>query len=125
MGFRMAAWCDDLAPTYPELAIERSSSGYERFCRLWELSRQEHQRYANVSVELAQLKNDFETACAEISDAVGFELDAARLRSFLAPGARSTTPTSPLRRRIDRLVDKAGARYAETRVRRQTQRARA
>ncbi|MBM2821859.1 MAG: hypothetical protein HW413_605, partial [Thermoleophilia bacterium] len=55
MGFRMAAWCDDLAPTYPELAAERSSSGFERFCRLWELSQAEHCRHADVSVELAEL----------------------------------------------------------------------
>lgn len=124
MGFRMAAWCDDLAPTYPELAAERSSSGYERFSRLWELSREEHRRYADVSVELAELKEDFETACARMAAAVGFELDANRLRSFLAAGARTATPRSRLRRGADRLVDRAGARYAEIRVRAQTKGAR-
>ena len=124
MGFRMAAWCDDLAPTYPELAVDRSSSGYERFCRLWELSQAEHRRYADVSVELAELKGDFEGACARMSAAVGFELDANRLRPFLATGVRAEAPRGRLRRRADRLVDRAGARYAEIRVRAQTKRAR-
>ena len=115
MAFRLAAWCDELADTYPELAAERCSSGYERFSRLWQLSRDEHERHAHVCVNLSELRSDFPLACARISKAVGLELDPAHLAHLVAPerGPRDATRTS----RRDRVVDRIGMRYAEARVR--------
>lgn len=117
MGFRVAAWCDDLAPMFPELAADRSSSGFERFSKLWQLSKHEHETYADVSIQLDELKNDFAAGCARISDAVGFELDASRLQGLLAVGPRRAPEPVRLRRQVARLVDRVGARYAEARVR--------
>lgn len=116
MGFRVAAWCDDLAPSFPELAADRSSSGFERFSKLCQLSKQLHETHADVSVDLADLKSDFAGTCTRISDAIGFELDAARLAPLLATGPRRAPERGALRRQVDRLIDRAGARYAETRV---------
>jgi Sulfotransferase family len=116
MGFRMAAWCDDLEATYPELAAERSSSGYERFSKLWHLSKREQEKYADVSIALDDLRSDFPRACARISDAVGFELDVHGLSALLATGSREPPSRNRLRLELDRLVDRAGARYAEARV---------
>lgn len=120
MAFRLAAWCDDLQSVYPELAAERSSSGYERFSKLWDLSRREHEQHADVCVELGTLRSDFAGSCARISDAVGIELDPARLGRLVAPEQRSTQPRSRIR--AGRLLDRAGMRYAEARVRRQLRR---
>ncbi|MDX6407889.1 MAG: hypothetical protein QOE13_960 [Gaiellaceae bacterium] len=117
MGFRLAAWCDDLAPTFPELARDASSTGYERFSKLWELSRREHERHADVSVELADLKTDFEGTCRRISADIGFELDAVRLRPYLSTGKRQA-PHNGAHQRLERAVDGLGQRYAEIRVRR-------
>ena len=120
MGFRIAAWCDDLAPAFPELAADRSSSGYERFSKLWHLSRREHERYADVSVALEELKNDFAASCERISAAVGFEMDATALADLLATGTRRPPSQNVLRFQLERFVDRAGARYAEARVSRST-----
>lgn len=120
MGFRLAAWCDDLEDRYPQLAAARSASGYERFSKLWDLSRREHERHADVCIELRQLREDFDGSCRRISDAVGFELDAARLRHLVAPERRETEPR-PRARRLG-LVDRLGQAYAEARVRRQLRR---
>jgi hypothetical protein len=116
MGFRLGAWCDDLAPSFPELAAEQSDSGYERFLKLSRLSRQEHERYADVSIELAELKSDFVETCKRISEAVGFEVDGEQLRPLLATGPARGDRRGELRRRLDALADRAGARYAEARV---------
>jgi hypothetical protein len=115
MGFRMAAWCDDLAAHFPELSRGSSSSGYERFAKLWALSKQEQERYADVTVELGELKRDFPSAVARISSAVGLELDAPALGRILDTEGRRKGHTA-LGRRFDRLVNRAGARYAEARV---------
>jgi hypothetical protein len=116
MGFRIGAWCDDLAATYPELAVEHSSSGYERFAKLWELTKRENERHADVSVGLAELKDDFPGACARISDGVGIDLDPVRLSQYVS-SERRVGPPSGTRLRMERLIDRAGMRYAEARVR--------
>jgi hypothetical protein len=118
MGFRLAAWCDDLAAAYPELAAERSSSGYERFSKLWTLSRREHERHADVCVNLLELHDDFDGALRRISAAVGFSLDPGSLRSLVASERRAGQQVKE-RSRGMRLVDRAGMRYAEARVQRQ------
>jgi hypothetical protein len=116
MGFRLAAWCDDLAATFPELAADRSSSGYERFSKLWRLSKTEQEKHADVSIGLEELKADFPNACARISEAVRVELDPARLQRFLATAPREPRAPGTLGRRLTTMVDRAGARYAEARV---------
>ncbi len=122
MGFRLAAWCDDLSPSFPELAANRSSSGFERFSKLWHLSMREHQRYADVSLELGQLKADFRRTVETISSAVGFELDAERLAGLVDTRQRRPGTRGSLRRHLDRVIDVAGARYADARVARAVRR---
>ncbi len=117
MGFRLAAWCEDLAPHYPELAASASTSGYERFSKLWELSRAEHEAHADICVELGELRNDFDGSLGRISAATGVTLDPAALRHLVAPTVEHRAKRSDVRKRLDRLVDRAGMRYAEVRVR--------
>jgi hypothetical protein len=117
MAFRLAAWCDDLAESFPELARERSSTGYERFSKLWERSRREQQRHADVSIELAELKRDFEGACTRLSEGAGIELDPTLLRPYLSEERRR--PPRLGRAPLERTIERIGQRYAEARVARQ------
>ena len=115
-AFRLAAMCDDLAPTHPELAREASSSGFERFAKLWELSRREHELHADVCVNLRELHDDFEGALERISAAAGVELDPLRLRPLVATDRRDAR-AAMIRPRRRSLIDRAGMRYAELRAR--------
>jgi len=114
-AFRLPDWCDDLKSTYPELGAERSSSGYERFSKLWQLSREQHERFADVCVSLDELRNDFDRACERISAAVGFELEPTRLRHLVSRGGAGRSATG-IEARAARLLDRAGARYAAARL---------
>ena len=121
-AFRLAATCDDLQEHFPELAASESSSGLERFSKLWELSRREHERHADVCINLRELHDDFEGALARITAASGVALDPQRLRPLVSGERRESRPPI-VRPRGLRLLDRAGRRYAETRVRMQRRRA--
>jgi hypothetical protein len=82
-GMSIARWCDDLQSTYPELASENSQSGYERFCKLWELSYQTNCRFADISINYSNLINDFETVCGEIWKCIGYDYDIASLKKLI------------------------------------------
>jgi len=107
-GFGVATWCDDLAPTFPELEESRFTTGHERFRALWERSKSEQERHADVTVSLADLKERFEPTCARISEAIGFELDAERLRPFVVTDA----DTQPAAMRLKPLRQPAWLRPA-------------
>ena len=92
-GMSIARWCDDLQSTYPELAGENSQSGYERFCKLWELSYNTNRRDADISVNYSDLINDFETVCGEIWKCIGYDYDIASLKKLII-SAENQKPVS-------------------------------
>ncbi len=59
-GMNIATWCDDLAATYPELAASQSATGFERFSKLWELSRRESERNSHLTVKFEELTQNFD-----------------------------------------------------------------
>ena len=114
-GFNIGPWCDDLAPVYPELARENFDDGYSRFCALWQLSKSENEQYADVSIDFAELTEDFDTTWGRIADVVGLGTPASVLRPLVVPSSAKLKP----RRSISRaqgLLDRGGRRYAEIRV---------
>ncbi len=117
-GFRLRDWCEDLKSTFPELAAERSSTGYERFSKLWALSRQEHKRYSDVCVSHSELRNDTENALKRISAATGVPLDPSILQSYvITTPTRIRRPAAP-HASVDvrSLIARAGRRYSDVRV---------
>jgi hypothetical protein len=122
LGFNIGPWCDQLASRYPELARENFGNGYERFCALWQLSKAENQRHADVSVDYAELTEDFGAAWGRIAEAVGLATPAERLHPLVVSAADK--PQGGLRSlsRTRRLVDRGGRRYAELRVARDERR---
>jgi hypothetical protein len=114
-GFNVGTFCNDLASTYPELAAERSTSGYERFSKLWDLSFEEQRRNAHVTVGLHELIRDFDATCGRIGEAIGYSFDVERLRPLVVspPGQ---APEPGVRERALGLVDELGRKYAKGRV---------
>jgi hypothetical protein len=118
-GFNIAAWCEDLKHRFPELDANNFRTGYERFCKLWELSYAQNRSYADLSVGYWDLTHDFEATCRKIWDCVGCESDIAALKQYVVPpekqkpvAAQGAAPW----RTTQNLVDRAGRRYARFRV---------
>lgn len=121
-GFNIATWCEDLKKTFPELDASNFQTGYDRFCRLWELSRAENQRYADISVDYRSLTHDFETTWKLVENSVGFNSDIAVLKRFIIPPEkqdRLSIHKPGLRNKAKDLIDKAGRKYAKARVKTQ------
>ena len=119
-AFRLADWCEDLKARYPELAAEQSRSGYERFAKLWRLSREEHERHADVCVNHQDFVDSFDSALARVSRATGVALDPESLRPLVIdPRSRPRE-----RRRPEGIIERAGRRYAKARVARMRRAAR-
>jgi hypothetical protein len=118
-GFRFADWCEDLKSTFPELEASASQTGYERFAKLWHLSREQHERYADACVGLRELVEDFEPTLDRISQAVGFRLDPDELGRFVVAQRAAATPRPApqgVRRKVLEVIDRLGRRYAELRI---------
>lgn len=118
-GFSLARWCEDLKGVYPELDAQNFTTGYERFCKLWELSFAEHKRYADISVDLRELTQEWEAACQRIGECIGSEFDAATLKPFVVqPESRKLAPIeqSGMKKRAVDLIDRAGRKYARARL---------
>jgi hypothetical protein len=118
-GFSMAMWCDDLKDVFPQLAVEHSRTGYERFLKLWELSKSWGERYADVSIDYRALTHDFEATCKRLQDCVGCDFPLASLQQFVIPPERQTTAPAPQRtylRQLGDLLYRVGRRYAHERV---------
>jgi hypothetical protein len=117
-GFNIARWCEDIKGTYPQLAAEHFQTGYERFCRLWELSFAEHQRYADISVDYDALVRDFEATATRIGSCVGYRFDTASLKRYVvAPEAQAQTAAQSMVVKLARtLIDRAGRKYARGRL---------
>ena len=120
-GFSIHTWCEDLKGSYPELDASNSKTGYERFCKLWDLSFAENCRYADISVDYGDLIKDFEATCERIRDCIGATgIDAARLKQFVVPPRnqkRAPVTDLSVAERARRLIYRAGMRYARARVR--------
>jgi hypothetical protein len=83
-GFNIPMWCEDLASRYPQLAASQSTTGAERFGKLWELSYESNRASADVSVGYHELLNDFEAAWKRISEVVEMPAtDVATLKQFV------------------------------------------
>ena len=82
-GFNLARWCEDLKGRFPQLEAKHSQNGYDRFCKLWELSLVEHQRYADISVDYWDLTHDFNTTWRNIEDIAGLHSDLHFLQVVL------------------------------------------
>jgi hypothetical protein len=117
-GFNIATFCEDLTGTYPELAASHSSSGYERYSKLWTASLEEGERHSDVSISLDELTSHFDTTIARIGDAIGYAFDADRLRSLVVSesGRADEVNDDGLRARAIELLDKLGRKYAKGRV---------
>jgi len=120
-GFSIHTWCEDLKGRYPELDASNSKTGYERFCKLWDLSFAENRRYADLSVDYLDLIADFEVACERVWACIGATgIDAAKLKQFVVPprNHKRTPFTDPgIVDRTRRVIYRAGMRYARARVR--------
>jgi hypothetical protein len=119
-GFSLAIWCEDLKSRFPELDVCNFRTGYDRFSKLWELSLAAHQRYADISVDYADLTHDFESTCKRLFDAIGCEADASSLKSLVIAPERQkplAMDSRALTSRFYKLVDQLGRRYAKERLR--------
>jgi hypothetical protein len=119
-GFQLATWCQDLKTIFPELEARQSRNAFERFCKLWELSRAAHRAHADVSIDYWDLTHNFEATFASICTTIGCAVDIGSLRRLVVPP--ETQKRLPIRRagwkqRMARLFDKAGRRYAKERLR--------
>jgi hypothetical protein len=118
-GFNIARWCEDLKPAFPELDAANFKTGYDRFAKLWDLSVAEHQRYADISVNLKNLKQDFEVTCRRMADCIGTTFDVDALKPLVVPSeGRKSVPQghSSLKNRLAKLLDRTGQRYARARL---------
>lgn len=117
-GFRIAEWCDDLAPHFPDLAVDRSATGYERFSKLWARSIEQGHRHADLVISFEDLTRDFDEVWGRIALVAGSDCPASALGHLVIPPERAAAtaaerrPVPPL----DRLIERAGSRYAGIRV---------
>jgi hypothetical protein len=115
-GFNVRDWCDALTVHYPELAADRSSSGFERFSKLWAITNAEQRRWADVSITHRELVDDFPSTAARIGAAIGYEFEIERLAQYVRAPEKRGRPQRPLLSHAVDAVDSVGRRYAKLRV---------
>lgn len=122
-GFSIATWCEDLKSIFTQLDAKCSHTGYERFCKLWELSFAEQQRYADISIDYWALTHDFEATCERIWRCIGANgIDATSLKQFVIPGEKQKAVSihrSGIGQRTRYWINRFGRKYAKLRVRMQ------
>jgi hypothetical protein len=122
-GFNVATYCEELKSTFPELDARHFKTGYERFCKLWELSFAEHQKYADISIDYWALTHDFEATSERLWKCLGVTgIDTAALKQFVVPSEKQKELAKGppgLGERLRLLIDRAGRRYARARLRAQ------
>lgn len=119
-GFNIASWCEDLKTVFPELAIERSATGFERFSKLYDRSLEAQLANSDASVEYRTLCKNFESECGRIFHTIGCGADIGRLKSLIIrPENQTRKPVKPsgLVSQANDLVDRLGRKYARARVR--------
>lgn len=82
-GMNVATWCDDLAGTYPELGADQCSGGFERFSRLWDLSRREGIAHAHLTIRFEDLTGDFESVASKLWATLGCTSDYRALERWV------------------------------------------
>jgi hypothetical protein len=118
-GMSIAQWCEDLKERYPELRAECSQTGYERFCKLWELSYAENRRYADLSIDYGELTRNYDTVARAIQDCVDCRSDLTQLKHLVVPADKQKpVEISPkgFKKRLGRLVDRAESKQARLRL---------
>lgn len=117
-GFNMAGWCEDLKSVYPELDAKNFANGYDRFCKLWDLSFAENKRYSDISIDYWSLTHDFDNTFENIKECIGGEFDVSALRSWVIPKEKQTqTPINhSLRKKALDAFEKTGRKYAKGRL---------
>jgi hypothetical protein len=122
-GFSVAAWCNDLAPHFPELAAVQSSSGADRFAKLWQLSYEANRSLADISIGYHELLGDFASTWTRIMRAIDMPpIDVAQLQQFVVtPDQRATLVRDSQPDSIAVLGDELRRKYARLRVRMQDQ----
>src|SRR5262249_40748293 len=112
-------WCEDLKEQYPELRGECSTSGYERFCKLWEASYAENRRYADLSIDYGELTHDYEATARAMERCIDCRYDLAQLKHLVVPPDKQkpieVTPRG-LKKRIERFIDRAESKQARLRL---------
>jgi hypothetical protein len=119
-GFNIGSWCEDLKTVFPELAVEHSATGFERFSKLYDRSLAAQHAGADISIEYRALCKDFETQCRRMFDVIGCQADIARLKPLIVQPEnqkRSPIRATGLSVKAGDLVDRFGRKYARMRVR--------
>lgn len=122
-GMSIAQWCEDLKEQYPELRAECSTTGYERFCKLWEASYAENRRHADLSIDYGELTQNYEAVVREIQRGIGCRFDLTQLKHLIVPpDKQQPIAISPkgFKKRLDRLIDRAEAKQAQLRLKLRT-----
>jgi len=122
-GFNMATFCEDLKSTFPELDARHFQTGYQRFCKLWELSFAEHKKYADISIDYWALTHDFEATSERLWNCLGAtNIETRALKQYVVPSEKQkelVNRASGLRERTRLLIDRMGRKYARARLRAQ------
>ncbi|VAW52946.1 hypothetical protein MNBD_GAMMA05-1885 [hydrothermal vent metagenome] len=119
-GMGVSNWCNQLQEQFPELRAENSNTGYERYLKLYNLSLQQHNQYADLSVKYEDLVSNFSEECEKIFDLIDYPADIEYLSQFVVPTAKHK-PLSNDKKKIDRMVyekiDRLGSLYARAKLR--------
>ncbi|MEP6714271.1 MAG: sulfotransferase [Terriglobia bacterium] len=119
-GFNVGSWCEDLKGVFPELAIARSQTGFERFSKLYDRSLAAQREHSHFSVEYRPFCKDFDTWCPRMFEAAGCTADPTHLKHLIVPPETQKRPPvqqSGLSVQAANLADRVGRKYASTRVR--------
>lgn len=118
-GFNIAAFCEDLKSTYPELDAKHFTTGFDRFCALWKLSFDENRKYSDISIDYRDLQRDFVNTAERLWQCVGVSgIDTPALERFLVKQeGKGDAAAWPWTAKARDLVDRVGRGYAYHRVR--------
>ena len=115
MGMGMANWCNHLQQHFPELSADNSQNGYQRFLKLYNLSREQHKQYADLSIRFEDLTTNFKVEAKKIFDQVGYSADLEYLNQFVIPPSKQKPIGGQghvLKRKLLEKIDRAGSFYA-------------
>jgi hypothetical protein len=119
-GFNVGSWCENLTAVFPELAVEHSKTGFERFSKLYDRSLAAHRAHSDLSMEYRPFCRDFDTWCHRMFDVAGCRTDPALLKHLVVPPENQRRhPARPhgMSVKAANLVDIFGRKYAKARVR--------
>ncbi len=118
-GFNVARWCDDIKHVYPELDAKNFENGYDRFCKLWELSYAENKHYSDISVDYWVLTHDFNNTFEQIKSCIGGNFDVSSLSHLIIPKEKQkqlAIERSGIKHQMIKTFEKSGRKYARARL---------